>query len=80
MRLLLGIFKIKEINVSTILKRILYIIIYIYAVVAYYNEILDAYINTSGIYTQTTLMIGWTLLMLVPIAYTYIMYELKENK
>jgi hypothetical protein len=80
MRLLLGIFKIKEINMSTILKRILYIIIYIYAVVAYYNEILDAYINTSGIYTQTTLMIGWTLLMLVPIAYTYIMYELKENK
>jgi hypothetical protein len=80
MRLLLGIFKIKEINMSTILKRVLYIIIYIYAVVAYYNEILDAYINTSGIYTQTTLMIGWTLLMLVPIAYTYIMYELKENK
>ncbi len=65
---------------STILKRALYIIIYIYAVVAYYNEILDAYINTSGIYTQTTLMIGWTLLMLVPIAYTYIVYELKENK
>ena len=65
---------------SILLKRILYIIIYIYAVVAYYNEILDAYINTSGIYTQTTLMIGWTLLMLVPIAYTYIVYEQKENK
>ena len=65
---------------STILKRTLYIIIYIYAVVAYYNEVLDAYMNTSGVYTQTTLMIGWTLLMLVPIAYTYIVYEQEDNK
>jgi len=59
---------------STILKRISHIIIYIYAVVAYYNEILYVYINTGGIYMQTTLTIGWILLMLVPIIYINIVY------